>query len=153
MTVGEPARGPRGTTGPERYRGERLGLPATGHGSIAPFGRRVLAFVLDVLASSLVAGLFVRRKDLPGIAGHLPGQWSLIPLAVDYVIGLVLLGRTLGMFLTGLRVVRVDRAVPIGPLRAAARAALLMLLIPAVVIDGDLRGLHDRLTDTVVIVH
>ena len=137
----------------QAYRGERLGLAAQGPGSLAPFGRRILAFIIDVLASALVAGLFVRRDDLPGLAGHLPGQWSLLPLAVDYVAGLVLLGRTFGMYLTGLRVVRVDASAPIGPLRAAARTVLLMLLIPAVVIDSDLRGLHDRLTSTAVIVH
>ncbi|UQX87284.1 RDD family protein [Jatrophihabitans telluris] len=137
----------------QRFRGQRLGRPESGPGSLAPFGRRALAFLIDVAASGLVAGLFVRRHDLPGAAGHLPGQWSLVPLAADYLIGLVLLGRTFGMYLTGLRVIRVDRNVAIGPLRAAARTALLVLLIPAVVIDSDLRGLHDRLTGTAVIVH
>lgn len=137
----------------QEFRGQRLGLPESGPGSLAPFGRRTLAFVIDLFASGLVAGLFVRRHDLPGAAGHLPGQWSLLPLAIDYVLGMVLLGRTLGMYLTGLRIVRVDRRVAIGPLRAAARTVLLMLLVPAVVLDADLRGLHDRLTATAVILH
>jgi hypothetical protein len=137
----------------QRFRGERLKLPASGPGSLAPTGRRSLAFLIDILASGLVAGLFVRREDLPGVAGHLPGQWSLVALAVDYVLGVVLLGRTLGMYLTGLRIIRVDANVPIGPLRAAARTVLLMLLIPAVVVDQDFRGLQDRLTSTAVIVH
>ena len=137
----------------QEFRGQRLGLPESGPGSLAPFGRRTLAFVIDLFASGLAAGLFVRRHDLPGAAGHLPGQWSLLPLAIDYVVGMVLLGRTLGMYLTGLRIVRVDRRVAIGPLRAAARTVLLMLLVPAVVLDADLRGLHDRLTATAVILH
>jgi hypothetical protein len=138
---------------PQRFRGEKLGLPADGPGSVAPVGRRSLAFVIDILVSGLVAGLFVRRDDLPGVAGHLPGQWSLLALAVDYVLGIVLVGRTFGMYLTGLRVIRVDARVPIGPLRAAARTLLLVLLIPAVVVDPDFRGLQDRLTSTAVIVH
>jgi hypothetical protein len=137
----------------QRFRGERLGLPESGPGSLAPTGRRGVAFLIDVLASGLVAGLFARRSDLPGIAGHLPGQWSLLALAADYVIGVVLLGRTFGMYLTGLRIVRVDARVAIGPLRATARALLLVLLIPAVVVDQDFRGLHDRLTSTAVITH
>jgi hypothetical protein len=112
-----------------------------------------VAFAVDIVVSGLVAGLFVRRDDLPGLAGQLPGQWSLLPFALDYIVGLVLLGRTIGMYLTGLRVIRVDARVPIGPLRAAARAVLLMLLIPAVLVDADFRGLHDRLTSTAVIVH
>jgi hypothetical protein len=135
------------------YRGERIGLTAAGPGSLAPTGRRLGAFLLDVLASGLVASLFVRRRDLPGLASHLPGQWSLIPLALDYVAGLLLMGRSFGMYLTGLRVVRIDAALPIGPIRALVRTALLLALIPALVADQDFRGLHDRLTNTAVIVH
>jgi uncharacterized RDD family membrane protein YckC len=140
-------------TGAQSYRGQRLGMPEQGPGSMAPFGRRSLAFVIDLLASSLVAGLFVRHPGQSGLAAHLPGQWSLVPLAADYLLGVVLVGRTLGMYVTGLRLIRVDARVPIGPLRAAARAVLLLLLIPAVVVDADFRGLHDRITRTAVIVH
>ena len=44
---------------PQAYRGEALGLPAAGPGSLAPTGARLLAFVVDALASGLVAALFV----------------------------------------------------------------------------------------------
>ena len=57
------------------------------------------------------------------------------------------------MYLTGLRVVRVDAIAPVGIFRAIERTVLLMLLIPALVLDRDLRGFHDRLTATAVIVH
>ncbi len=137
----------------QAYRGQRIGLAASGPGSLAPFGKRIVAFLLDLLASGLVAALFVRRDDLSGVAAHLPGQWSLIPWAADYVLGLLLLGRSFGMYLTGLRVIRVDAQAPVGPIRALTRTALLALLIPALVVDNDLRGLHDRLTATAVIVH
>jgi uncharacterized RDD family membrane protein YckC len=142
VTSATPAQRPR-----QRYRGERLGLPASGPGSLATTGRRALAFLIDALASALVAALFVRQQDLSGVAAHLPGSWSL------HVLGLVLVGRTLGMYLTGLRVIRVDRRVAVGPIRAVARTALLILFIPALVADADFRGLHDRLTATAVIVH
>ncbi|MDQ1739980.1 MAG: hypothetical protein QOE53_1632 [Pseudonocardiales bacterium] len=137
----------------QRYRGQSLGLPPSGPGSLAPTGRRIAAFLLDLLAAGLVASPFVHRRDLPGLAAHLPGQWSLIPLVLDYLIGLLLFGRSLGMYLTGLRVIRVDARLPIGPLRALARTALLVALVPALVADQDFRGLHDRLTATAVIVH
>lgn len=135
----------------QAYRGQRLGMPATGRGSLAPTGRRALAFVIDLVAAGLVASLFVHRDDLSGPAAHLPGQWSLIPWVLDYVLGLVFLGRSFGMYLTGLRVVRVDADVPIGVIRAILRTALLVLFIPALFGDADLRGLQDRLTSTAVI--
>jgi uncharacterized RDD family membrane protein YckC len=134
-------------------RGARLGLPASGPGSLAPFGLRIVAFLIDLVASALVAGVFVRRSDLSGPAAHLPGQWSVLPWAVDYLFGLLLFGRTLGMYLTGLRVVRVDVPVAVGPGRALVRTVLLSVLVPALMVDGDLRGLHDRLTGTAVIRH
>jgi hypothetical protein len=112
-----------------------------------------VAFLLDVLAAALVASLFAPPRDLPGLAAHLPGQWSVIPLALDYLVGLLLFGRSFGMYLTGLRVIRVDARLPIGPMRALARTALLVTLVPALVADQDFRGLHDRLTSTAVIIH
>ena len=92
----------------------------------------------------------VRPRHLaPPLA--LPGSWSLIPFAIDYVVGLLVAGRTLGMNLFGLRLVRVDQDAPVGPGRAVVRTALLMLFIPALVFDRDNRGLHDRVTDTAVV--
>ena len=141
-------------TSPQAYRGEQLGLPESGQGSLSTTGQRVLAFAVDALASTLIAALFVqtlhhhRHED---VASRLPGSWSLIPLAVDYILGMLLAGRTLGMYLFGLRVVRVDANEPVTPWRALVRTALLMLLIPAVIWDRDGRGLHDRYSDTAVV--
>lgn len=132
---------------PQAYRGQRLGLPENGPGSLAPTGVRAAAFALDAVASGLIAALFVHGHA----RGHLPGSWSLVPFAVDYVVGTLLAGRTLGMYPFRLRLVRVDRDAPIGPLRALARAALLALLLPAVIWDRDGRGLHDRFTETAVV--
>ena len=39
---------------------------------------------------------------------------------------------------------------PAGPLRAAGRAVLLGLAVPALIFDADQRGLHDRAVGTVV---
>jgi hypothetical protein len=109
--------------------------------------------VIDAIASGLVSSLFVRQPDLSGPVSHLPGSWSLLALFIDYVVGIVLVGRSLGLYLSGLRVIRVVRQVAVGPLRAAGRTLLLIVLIPALVTDTDFRGLHDRLTSTAVIVH
>lgn len=138
-------------TAPQNNRGARLGLPAEGTGSLAPTGTRALALLVDCVASGLIASLFVRRSDLHGVAGHLPGSWSLIPLAIDYVVGLILGGQTLGMHLFGVRVIRVDGGRRVGPVPAVGRTALLFALVPAVIVDRDSRGLHDRLTGTAVV--
>jgi uncharacterized RDD family membrane protein YckC len=140
-------------TAPQAYRGEKLGLPQSGPGSLATTGPRLGAFLVDAVASALVAALFVPHAThgSGSFADRLPGSWSLIPLALDYVIGIVVAGRTLGMYLFGLRLVRVPPGAAVDPIRAVARTVLLCLLVPAVVFDRDGRGMHDRLTDTAVV--
>lgn len=137
-------------TAPQAYRGEKIGLPASGRGSLAPTGPRLGAFLVDAVASGLVAALFAHRSG-GSFADRLPGSWSLVPLALDYVVGVLIAGRTLGMYLFGLRLVRVAPGAAIDPLRAVVRTLLLFLLVPALVFDRDGRGMHDRFTDTAVV--
>jgi uncharacterized RDD family membrane protein YckC len=137
-------------TAPQAYRGEKIGLPQTGSGALATTGPRLLAFMVDAAASALVAALFVHRSGNT-FADRLPGTWSLIPFVLDYVVGVLVAGRTLGMYLTGLRVIRIGRDAPVDPLRIVVRTALLCLFVPALIFDRDGRGLHDRFTDTAVV--
>ena len=139
------------TLPPQAYRGQRLGLPATGRGSLVSATARLGAFLVDALASGLVAALFVQSGKHHDTASRLPGSWSLIPFALDYVLGILLAGRTLGMYLFGLRVIRVDEDAPVGPFRAIVRTALVCVLLPAIIWDRDGRGLQDRITDTAVV--
>ena len=140
-------------TAPQAYRGQALGLPESGPGSLAPTGARLLAFIVDALASTLIAALFVPSHGHTGnaFADRLPGSWAFIPLALDYVVGSLVAGRTLGMYLLGLRLVRVDASLAVDPARAVVRTVLLFLFVPAVVFDRDARGLHDRFADTAVV--
>ena len=137
-------------TTPQAYRGAKIGLPQSGPGSLTTSGPRLGAFVVDTLASTLVAALFVHGHGSTFV-DKLPGSWSLIPLAVDYLVGSLLAGRTLGMYLFSLRLVRVDRTAAVDPGRIVIRTVLLFLLVPALIFDRDGRGLHDRLTDTAVV--
>ena len=139
-------------TRPQSYRGEAIGLPPTGRGSLADTGPRIGAFVVDAVLAAVIAGLLVQFGARGGdVTSHFPGTWSLAPLAVDYVFGVLFFGRTVGMNLFGLRLIRVDDDVAIGPGRIVIRTFLLFLLVPAVVFDRDGRGLHDRVTDTAVV--
>jgi uncharacterized RDD family membrane protein YckC len=119
------------------------GLPETGPGSIAPAGPRLGAFLIDVVLSGVVALLFT--------APELPRNRSLLVFAVLYFGFTVLVGQTPGMRLLKLRVLRVDRAAPVGLWRSAVRTAGVILLVPAVLRTADGRALHDRLTQTVVV--
>jgi uncharacterized RDD family membrane protein YckC len=137
---------------PQAFRGQAIGLPESGRGSLATTGARLGAFVVDALASTLVAALFVHPGSSTRWSDHLPGSWSLVPLAVDYLVGCTLVGGTLGMYLFGLRLARVDRpGSALGAGRALLRTFLLFLFVPAVVFDRDGRGMHDRFTDTAVV--
>ncbi|MFW3170784.1 RDD family protein [Geodermatophilus sp. CPCC 206100] len=127
----------------ERRRGASLGLPADGPGSLATFSSRIGAFLVDALASALVAGLFT--------APELPGNWSLLAFALVTVGALTLVGQTPGMRLLGLRLAHPRPGERLALWRAVVRTALLVLLVPALVVDADGRGLHDRLTDTAVV--
>ena len=138
-------------TAPQAHRGEKIGLPATGPGSLATTGPRLLAFVIDAAASGLVAALFVPHHSGDTFADRLPGSWSLIPFALDYVVGVLIAGRTLGMYFTGLRLIRVSRDAAVDPVRICVRTLLLLLLVPALIFDRDGRGMHDRFTDTAVV--
>lgn len=130
--------GPTPEGGPGR--GARLGLPATGQGSLAPLGRRVAALAVDWLACSLIAYAFFDYRALAITA----------VFAVENVLLVGTLGHTVGHRLLGLTVQRQGGGPP-WPARAAVRTALLCLVIPAVVWDADGRGLHDRLAGTVIV--
>ncbi|MBN1092314.1 RDD family protein [Blastococcus sp. TML/M2B] len=127
----------------ERRRGASLGLPADGAGSLAAFSTRIGAFLIDSLAAALVAGLFT--------APELPGNWSLVSFAALTVVFLVVAGQTPGMRLLGLRLAHPRPGQRLDLWRAVVRTALLVLLVPALLVDADGRGLHDRLTGTAVV--
>jgi uncharacterized RDD family membrane protein YckC len=138
------------STTPQAYRGERIGLPESGRGSLANGGRRVAAFAVDAIVCAVIAGIFTRSFGTD-TASKLPGLWSLVTFSLDYIAGLLFAGRTLGMYLLGIRVIRIDRDEPVNPWRAVLRTFLLVLLVPALIFDRDGRGLHDRYTDTAVV--
>ena len=127
----------------QRVRGASLGLPADGPGRLASWSPRIGAFVIDAISAALVAGLFT--------APRLPGNWSLAAFVAVTLVTLVLFGQTPGMRLLGLRLAHPRAGERLAPWRAVVRTALLCLLLPALLVDADGRGLHDRLTDTAVV--
>ena len=130
------------------YPGRPFGLPAEGSGSVAGWGRRILALFVDWFASLAIAG---------ALAGPLgwdaATERSLSPILVLFAMSSLLvglLGTSLGHRLLGLRVARLD-GQPVGIPAAMLRSFLLCLVIPPVVYDKDRRGLHDLAAGTVVV--
>ena len=127
------------------YRGERLGLPKEGPGSIAPVGRRIVALFIDWFLCVLIAfGLLAHRQ------AQAAENWALLLFAAMSMISLALVGATPGKLVMRTRVVQLD-GTRLTPLGAVLRTLLLVLVVPAVVFDRDTRGLHDRAVKTVQI--
>ncbi|MFF7329112.1 RDD family protein [Streptomyces sp. NPDC008150] len=125
------------------YRGERLGLPEEGPGSVARPGRRIGALVVDWALCLLIAyGLLTHGYD------SATGNWALLVFLVLGVLTVGTIGFTPGKRLFGLRVVALGTG-RVSPARAVVRTVLLCLAIPALIWDRDGRGLHDRLARTV----
>lgn len=125
------------------YRGEQLGLPEQGPGSIARPGRRLGALAVDWGLCLLIAyGLITDGYD------QATSNWALLIFFLLHVLTLGTLGFTPGKRLFGLRVIAQDTGT-VNPWRALVRSVLLCLAIPALVWDRDGRGLHDRLARTV----
>jgi len=144
-------------TGPAeefRYPGNRLGLPEDGPGSVAGWGRRLLALLIDWLLAGLIASAIT---GTPVWAGG--NDYSTAQLVTFFAMSAVLAGLagfTLGHRICGLRVIRIGAHGPgytaqPGLLAGVIRSLLICLVLPAVVFDRDRRGLHDRAAGTIVV--
>lgn len=106
---------------------------------MAGLGRRTIGLAVDWGLSLLVA------HALLGTA-----QLALVAFAVEQALLVGTLGAAVGHRVAGIRVVRLDGA-PAGPGRGLLRTVLLCLAVPALLMDADQRGLHDRAAGTVVV--
>ena len=109
--------------------------------------RRVLALLIDWFASTVVALLAV------GVGSYGSGSDALATLIV-FVLEVVILtwltGASFGQRILGLRVVAMDGGRVTFP-RVLLRTLLICLVIPALVMDSQGRGLHDRAAGSIVV--
>jgi uncharacterized RDD family membrane protein YckC len=125
------------------YPGRRLGLAATGVGSMAGLPPRVLAFLIDSVVANVVAFVALGSRG-PG------GTYVLAAFALEVWIGTALVGGSAGHLVCRLEVLRLDHQ-RVGLWRALIRTGLLCLLIPAAIWDRDQRGMHDRAAGTALV--
>jgi uncharacterized RDD family membrane protein YckC len=134
-------------TDPGSYAGERLGLPQEGPRSVAGMGRRLGALFIDWgIALVIVSPFTGHRAFAPGSNS----PWVLAVFAAEYIILVSLVGRTIGMRLCGIGIMRLDGGRVAFPW-VVVRTILLLLVVPAVIYDRDRRGLHDKAADCVVV--
>ena len=132
----------------ENWPGKRLGLPASGPGSMAKIGRRLIAICIDWAASSIIAlALF------GGDYFH-PEYNSIIVLifALEQWILVATLGFSFGHRLVGIRVRKIDGTF-VGFWASLIRIGLILLIIPATIWDSDNRGLHDKAAKTILVIN
>jgi len=111
-------------------------------------GRRVAALAIDWLLCVLISTGFFGGDPMATLA----------VFAIENLLLVGTIGHTVGHRLLGIHVRRADAGTSggvvggsVGLARAAPRTALLCLVIPAVVWDGDGRGMHDRAAGTVIV--
>lgn len=128
--------------------GQSLGLPPTGRGSLASWNQRMAALVIDWAACMIIARLLFGDAVLFGF------DWRrFMPITLYFLQKTVLTALTSGSFgqlICRIAVVRLDHQ-PIGWARSAARAAMKVVLVPALVIGAERRGLDDLALGTVVV--
>lgn len=122
------------------YPGQRLGLPASGSGSIARPGRRIAALAIDWACAVIVSIAFFAYDSFATLA----------VFAIVQVLFLPTLGGSPGHRLLGMRLQLVGGGW-VGLWRPIVRTLLLLVVIPAVVWDADQRGLHDKAAGTVLL--
>ncbi len=121
------------------YPGQRFGLPEHGPGSMASMPRRLLALLIDWLLSMLVAYWLTHSQF-----------WTIAVFAVEVYILTATTGFTVGKRLVGIRTIRTGGGL-VGFWWALVRTAILLTVVPPLLTDRDLRGMHDRASDTMVI--
>ena len=126
-------------TDKKAYPGEELGLPERGPGSVSSTSRRIAALFIDWLACTAIA-FWLTHSPL----------WTIVVFAIEVCVLTALGGSTLGKRLVGIRTVRVGGG-PVGFGWALLRTAILLTVVLPLLTDQDLRGLHDRAANTVVV--
>lgn len=133
----------------DAYPGASIGLPETGRGSLASWFSRIAALVLDWGVCMVVAVFLFGSGVVTG------GGWrAWMVLATFFVQSAVLsalTGSSFGQLLAGIGIIRLD-GERLGWGRAIARAGMICLVLPTIVIGAERRALNDLVLGTVVVV-
>lgn len=132
---------------PGRWPGEKLGLPQEGAGSLSSVARRIGGVCVDWGVSWVIAIVLSNFTD---VLGDVATSTLIIFVILGWLTGWIF-SRTPGHAVFGMGLARVDAEERVGWWRALVRPLLTILILPAVMVDADGRGLHDKATGTAVI--
>ncbi|MDO8645808.1 MAG: RDD family protein [Candidatus Planktophila sp.] len=110
-------------------------------------GRRLAAITLDWMACYAIVAA------LSGGLGQMGPRQSPIILALFFMEVWVLtslIGASLGQKIFGMRVVRFSDGASVSPMQALIRTLFLVLVVTAVTYDENGRGIHERISGTVL---
>jgi hypothetical protein len=126
------------------YPGRDLGLRPDGAGSVASMARRVGALFIDWIVCwvIVVAAIRPHQADV--------AYWTMLLFAAQDYVFTALTGFTFGKLLLRIRVVRLDGSA-VGPLWGLVRTVIMLTVVPPLMSDKDLRGMHDLAANTVVV--
>lgn len=110
-------------------------------------GRRMSALMVDWLAC-----YFIVAASAGGIGKMAPNRsWTVLALFfAEIAILSALQGATLGHRIFGIKIIRFSDGGVITPVQAFIRSALLITVVFAITFDENGRGLHERLSGTVL---
>jgi uncharacterized RDD family membrane protein YckC len=121
--------------------------------SVAPMGRRLAALLVDWVLCELIATLITGHSLARGASDptYFSTQfWTFVLFAAEVYLLTAISGVTIGKRLLSIRVIRTDGRPP-GFGWALLRTLLLLCVVPPLLSDRDLRGLHDRAADCIVV--
>lgn len=119
-------------------------MPPSGPGSVASMSRRIGALFIDWLICTFIVVALIRPAHVD------VEYWTLLIFAAQDLVLTALTGFTIGKRLLGIKVARLDGRM-VGPLWGLLRTVLLLTVVPPLLLNRDLRGLHDRASNTVVV--
>jgi len=111
-------------------------------------GRRIGALFVDWL---IAYGLAALLMSFGWISQQILSTAVLVIWLMIGAVSVRLFGFTPGQYALGLIVIPVDNRLHVGFGQALSRGLLISLVVPPLFTDTDLRGIHDRLTNTAVV--
>ena len=120
--------------------GKKFGLPQEGPRSTPTYLRRVAGLGIDWALAVVLSVLFFDYN----------AWWTLALFVLLNVVGGLLLAGSPGHLLAGIRIAPITGGA-LGLVAPLVRPLLIALVIPALIVDEDQRGVHDRLVGTILV--